>query len=368
MRTLLPRCRLPLVVLALAVGWALAAGPVAVAQQTQTPTELWEEYPLAPEPDRSQSTDTSQPPDGSRGDAPARGDESGSAASDDGSFPLVPVVLALYLLLLVLALGVGLLLRRARVPGGLRGRFDAIRNALPQPNLAAAAIPRQPREVTKMPGSPLPSADRSKGSDGAGKPPRAPKPKSPTAARKPPTKPAKPPGAVKLEKLPKPIGPSKPGGAAKPPERAKPAGAARGPKPARLAKPKPPARIKPRTQTRSDKRSASPRPELRPVEEQPSVAQREPSRRTLTCAIYVWRDGHVADFYAVAFGLQGRDWIFERSPRFLWPAEDAPDEAYVAHAILVNALVRAGWRLVGREGAWYRQVFERAIEPASERP
>jgi hypothetical protein len=374
MRPLLPRCRLPLVVLALAFGWALAAGPVAVAQETQTPTELWEEYPLAPEVDRSKSTDTSQPPDRSRGDAPARADDSGSAASDDGSFPLLQVVLALGLLLLVLAVGAGLLPRDARVPTGLRRRFDAMRNALPQPNLAAAYIPREPREVTKMPGSPLPSTDRSKGSDRAGKPPSAPRPKPPTAARKPPTKPAKPPTkpakpprAVKREKLPKPIGPAKPGGAAKPPERAKPASAARVPKPARSAKPKPSARIKPRTQTSRGKRSASPRPEPRPVEEQPPVAQREPSGRTLTCAIYGWRDGQVADFYAVAFGLQGRDWIVERSPRFLWPTEDVPDEAYVAHAILVNALVRAGWRLVGREGVWYRQVFERAIEPASER-
>ena len=87
----------------------------------------------------------------------------------------------------------------------------------------------------------------------------------------------------------------------------------------------------------------------------------------MTCSIFGWRDEEVADFYAVAFGLQGRDWIVERSPRFLWPAGDVPEEAYEAHATLVDALVRAGWRPVGKEGAWYRQRFERAIEPVSER-
>ena len=87
---------------------------------------------------------------------------------------------------------------------------------------------------------------------------------------------------------------------------------------------------------------------------------------TVTCSIFGWRDGEVADFYAVAFGLQGRDWIVERSPRFLWPAGDVPHEAYEAHATLVEALVRAGWHPTGYEGAWYRQRFERPIEPVPE--
>ena len=81
----------------------------------------------------------------------------------------------------------------------------------------------------------------------------------------------------------------------------------------------------------------------------------------MTCSIFGWRDGEVADFYAVAFGLQGRDWIIERSPRFHWPAGDVPDEAYEAHATLVEALVGAGWRPTGYQGAWYRQCFERAV-------
>jgi hypothetical protein len=85
----------------------------------------------------------------------------------------------------------------------------------------------------------------------------------------------------------------------------------------------------------------------------------------VTCSIFGWRDGEVADFYAVAFGLQGRDWILERSPQFSWPTGDVPAEAYVAHAKLVDALVRDGWRPVGSEGAWYRQRFERALEPVS---
>ena len=93
-----------------------------------------------------------------------------------------------------------------------------------------------------------------------------------------------------------------------------------------------------------------------------------PTRRKLTCSIFGWRDEWVADFYAVAFGLQGRDWIVERSPKFLWLGEETPGEAYEAHEILVEALLRAGWRRVGNDGAWYRQRFERSIETSPERP
>jgi hypothetical protein len=362
-----PRYRLPLVVLVLACSWALAAGPAAVAQETQTPTELWEEYPLAPEPDPSQSDNDAPQPDRSRADAPAPGEDSSNAASDDDSFPLLEVTLVLGLLLLTLAVGMGVLSREARRPTELRGRLEAIRDALPQPTLAAVYIHRKPQGVTTMPSSPSPGADKSKESDGAGKPPRAPKPKSkPSAApKKPSTRPAKPPAAVKLHKLPKPAGPAKPAGAAKPSNRAKHAGPARIPKPASSAKPKPTAPVESRTQTLGGTRSAAPRPNLRPVAEQPPVAQ---GGRTLTCSIYGRRDGQVADFYAVAFGLQGRNWVVERSPLFLWPAGDFPAEAYEAHAALVDALGRAGWRLVGDEGAWYRQVFEWALEPGDERP
>ena len=41
------------------------------------------------------------------------------------------------------------------------------------------------------------------------------------------------------------------------------------------------------------------------------------------------------------------NWIVERSPRFRWPAGDVPAEAYLAHATLVDALVREGWRPTG---------------------
>ena len=90
-----------------------------------------------------------------------------------------------------------------------------------------------------------------------------------------------------------------------------------------------------------------PRTNLRPVGEQSRpVATDAPNQKKLTCSIFGWRDGRVADFYAVAFGLQGRDWIVERSPRFFWPAGDIPREAHEAHAILVDALLRAGARWV----------------------
>jgi hypothetical protein len=82
----------------------------------------------------------------------------------------------------------------------------------------------------------------------------------------------------------------------------------------------------------------------------------------LTCSIFGWRDGTLADFYALASGLQGHDWIVERSPRFAWQGGDVPAEAHDAHAILVDALIQAGWRHVGSEGVWYRQRFERPVD------
>lgn len=250
--------------------------------------------------------------------------------------------LALILLLVGLASGIDVLSRGRRVPGLLRERLSAARDASPRHSLAL-------REARGAPTEPAPSgADRLKGPEAAGRPVIPPKPKA---------RPAKPAGAAKPHRAPKP------GGAAKPP------GAARVSKPARSAKPKPPSRMKPgaKPQTRKRKRSASPRANLRPVGEQSGpVATDAPNQKKLTCSIFGWRDGRVADFYAVAFGLQGRDWIVERSPRFFWPAGDVPREAYEAHAILVDALLRAGWRAVGNEGAWYRKRFERAVETAPE--
>jgi hypothetical protein len=178
--------------------------------------------------------------------------------------------------------------------------------------------------------------------DGGNKPSSPPKVKRLPIPKKPAGKPAKPAGAVKPRKISKPSPAGKPSGGAKSP------GALKLAKPGPLAKPR---------RTRSPSRRA----ELRPVDELSPGAR-------VTCSIFGWRDGEVADFYAVAFGLQGRDWIVERSPRFLWRAGDIPDEAYEAHATLVDALVGAGWRPTGYEGAWYRQCFERAIDPLSKRP
>jgi hypothetical protein len=70
----------------------------------------------------------------------------------------------------------------------------------------------------------------------------------------------------------------------------------------------------------------------------------------------------MADFYALASGLAGHDWIVERSPRFVWQGGDIPPEAYEAHALLVDTLIRAGWHHTGSEGVWYRQRFERPVE------
>jgi hypothetical protein len=355
MSRLLSRWRVLLVVVALAASWAIVSGQAAVAQ---TPTVLWEEYPLVPETEPTRGgNDREEAREGGGDGVPAPADE--TAAADEDSFPLLGAIAALGLLLLVLAFGMGVH-RRDWVPNGLRERLSALWE--PSPLYAAADVPPRapPGSVSKAPGG----SKRPKGTEVA-------KPSSPAKAKrlplpkKPPGKPAKPAGAAKPQRI------SKPPRSGKPSEAAKPPGAPKLPKPAPAAKPGPSARVKPPTKapTRRRTRSRSHRATLRPVDEQsPLVADPLPSGRTVTCSIFGWREGEVADFYAVAFGLQGRDWIVERSPRFHWPAGDFPDEAYEAHATLVDALVRAGWRPTGYEGAWYRQRFERVIEPVSARP
>jgi hypothetical protein len=258
------------------------------------------------------------------------------------------------LVLLVLAFGMGVH-PRDRVPKGLRERFSALWEPSP---LYAAADARRRAPTGSVSQAPA-GAKRSKKPSSPAKAKRLPTPK------KRPGRPAKPAGAVKPQRV------SKPSPSGKPPEMAKPPGALKLSRPAPAAKPGSSTRVKAPTKapTRRRTKSRSHRAELRPVDEQSTlIADPTPIGRTVTCSIFGWRDGEVADFYAVAFGLQGRDWIVERSPRFLWPAGDVPDEAYEAHAVLADALVRAGWRPTGNDGAWYRLRFERTIEPVSERP
>jgi hypothetical protein len=241
----------------------------------------------------------------------------------------------------------------------------------PQPaKPATAARPAgtaKPLGATKPPGPAKPA--------GGAKPPGARKPAravKPAGTPKPPGV-AKPPGAAKpaAAKPPgvaKPAVPTKPYGAPKPAGVSKPAAAVKRPEPARSAKPIHPTPRKRGLQRRahSPDRSLGPRTEPRPFTEQSqSVARQAPVARKLTCSIFAWRDGQIADFYAVASGLQGHTWVIERSPRFAWVVGDFPAEAYTAHASLVSTLLRAGWRSVGFEGAWYRQCFELPIESPS---
>jgi hypothetical protein len=232
------------------------------------------------------------------------------------------------------------------LPGRLLGRAVATREAPPR---EAPGEPRTELSTRRRKPRPEPPSAPAAGKRGqaAGKPS---KPGKPAAHRKPSrTKPS----------APKPQAPAKP-------RASKPAGAAKPQKPPRPAKPKPATRKKPRAQRhpRAVERTPSFRTVPRAVDERASRAAPERTERKLTCSIFGWRDGRVADFYAVASGLQGRDWIVERSPPFEWLAGEPPAAAYEAHATLVNALLRAGWRPVGSEGAWYRQRFELPVAGA----
>jgi hypothetical protein len=378
------------------VAAALVFGETAVAQETQTPTELWEQYPLDPEP--SQPGDEAPQPRDQRDDgAPAVGGDGDAAATDEEPFLLLQLVLALSLILLGVAGALGLFTRRLQVPKRLSERLGATRQASPRYRLRSVAASRKPRaefagEPAKLP---KPKTAHEKPSlhtappakpAGAGKPSgavSAPKPARPAKPKPPPAKPAgagKPSAAVSAPKPARPAKPKppptkpakpKPPPAKPKPPPAKPAGAGKpsaavsAPKPARPAK-SAPAQEMPRVTRlpRTRERSPGARTRLRSVREQsrPHAAV-APAKKKLKCSIFGWRDGQIADFYAVAWGLQGHNWVVERSPRFEWVAGETPPAAYEAHAVLVAALRRSGWRPVGGEGAWYRQRFEREIDP-----
>jgi hypothetical protein len=412
------------------VAAALVFGETALAQEPHTPTELWEQYPLDPEP--SQPDDEAPQARGQRDDgAPAVGGEGDAAATDEEPFPILQLVVALSLILLGAALALGVFTRRLQVPERLSERLGATRLASSRYSLRSVAASRTP------PGARLPHGPRARPgparsaavaearTEFAGEPAKLPKPmtahEKPSLRTAPPAKPAgagKPWAAVSAPKPARPAKPkpppAKPAGAGKPsaavrapkparpakpkPPPAKPAGAGKpsaavsAPKPAKPAKPKPPpakpagagkpsaavsapkparpAKSAPQEMPRvtrlprTRERSPGARTRLRSVREQsrPHAAV-APARKKLQCSIFGWRDGQIADFYAVAWGLQGHNWVVERSPRFEWVAGETPPAAYQAHAVLVAALRRSGWRPVGDEGAWYRQRFEREIDP-----
>jgi hypothetical protein len=337
----LHRSRFALVAVALAAAGALVCGDAAVAQQPQTPTELWDEYPLNPEHEPSQPVDDPpQLPDSNGDDGPALGKESNTAGTNEDAFPLLQVVIALGVLLLgVVWMGV---LMRHRLTEGVRARFGAPRNLSqrdrPRPVAGRRPTPDLIKESRRNP-QPVPSAAVRKPSEVARESGKPPKPKAPSAAGKKHST-------------------RKPTGAAKPVKPVKP------PRPSRPTKPKPPAPKKPVVVHLPTARERSPtsRTGRGAVNEQPTpVAAGVPAERKLTCSIFLWRGVRFAGFFARASAPQGRQWIVERSPRFEWHAGDTPAEAYDAHAILVDALLRAGWRSVGREGVWYRQRFELSV-------
>lgn len=158
------------------------------------------------------------------------------------------------------------------------------------------------------------------------RPAAAPKPKPEPKARKPVA--SKPPAAKELE-LPKP----------------KPASSSAIPKPQASPAPKP--------------KPAPPRKS--PRKERPRLADAKAKHRPVeTCVTVWWREGMRSDFYAVATGGNGREYIAARSPEFEWAGGDVPPEAALAHHLLVVMLADDGWRPVDTEGPWYRRRFERS--------
>jgi hypothetical protein len=388
-----------LVALVLAAATALVWSDIAVAQQSEPPTQLWEQYPLEPEKDSPQPASGGAQGSDPRSDgAPVGGDDGGAAATTDGEgFPLQPIVVALAVLLLFLLPSVGIWAYGRHVPGatlperlrgglnrvpvalgGFRGSPAADRprsvrlreriGAVRRPSLLDWSRPEPTARGLQLSFSGYGSHSRHPSAEPTGREDereRRPEPVSESpdlaGARDKPARPRRPKVRApaqkqRLAQKPRP---------AKPPQPAKP------PKPVRPAKP-----------VRSAEHAASPVPK-RPVSGPPPKHKPTPKKvrgekgrgrgqrqlvdagtlteRKLTCSIVWLRDGPVSDFYALAIGLQGHDFVVGRSPEFEWLGGDVPAEAREAHAILVDALVRDGWRPVGSEGAWYRQRFVRPV-------
>jgi len=298
--------RILTIALALAAATAFLGAGFALAQQSQTPTELWQEYPLQPEPG------TQEPASGGAqvgeepgaGGAPADGGAGGpTAAADEGGFPLLPIVVAL---LLVLLPGLGLLAHGRGLPGsvllsGARSRLSRLPVALGGfRDVPAAARSRSVRLRERVGAVRRPSlldrprpglsvrklgvGFRDEGSDRRYPPAMARReqqrglgPEAPREAARPAAKPAKP----RKPKAPAPAAKKRP--AEKPPP-AKATQAAKPPKPSRPAKR---ARSADQRAVAAPKRSASPPPPKRkrpspkqaPVEQEPV---REPELPKLT--------------------------------------------------------------------------------------
>ena len=360
MTMLLPRFCFLLAAITLAAAGGLVHGETALAQQPRNPTELWEQYPLDSEQERSPSENEAPSSRDTSERAPAVGNDSEGATTDGELFPLLPIVVALSVIFLGVSIGAGVLARNRQAPERLRERFGATRQVVggsrrlhfaaglpagpPEP-LAQIANPPTDKNLSEHKSPPLPKLSTRPKRPPPGNAPRVAKPVSPTE----PVKPARPVPA-KSAKASKPVGVPSPAKARKPP------------KPPRPSKPKPGA---PRTfgvGPNPARRERIPNLSLAGAprnQHSPSRAAGPSAQRNLVCSIFGSRNGRFADFYALAAGAGGRQWIVRRSPWFEWLAGEPPAEAYEAHDILVDELLRDGWRLVGVEGAWYRQRFER---------
>lgn len=148
------------------------------------------------------------------------------------------------------------------------------------------------------------------------------------------------------------------------------------PKARKTAASKPPAakdveppKPKPKAASNSatSKPQASPAPKPKPSPARKSARKERPRlvdakvlhRPAETCVTVWWREGTRSDFYAIATGANGREYIAARSPEFEWVGGDVPPEAALAHHLLVVMLADDGWRPVDTEGPWYRRRFER---------
>lgn len=316
---------------------ALVAAAGAAAQTEQTPTVLWEEYPLAPVQTPPAGEERGGEPQPAAGDrdvgTPARGVEKRTPVRDD--LPVLPIAAASAVLLVLLLAATGVLVRgglgvnapglRRRLRSSLLGGFPHAVSRVGLAGTSLAAFPGQLLEKAQPSRTPrrfTGARVRFARADGRPRggariagvstkpPPKKPAPAKPPAAKEPVTPPKRTPA---------------------PPVRAMPTVRKKPPK-------DPPGRPRKRT------------------EAEPPAPREEPKE---TCVIVWRREGVVSDFCALASHPERGEYVVAASPGFAWPGGEIPPEAWQAHGRLITILAEGGWRLVGTEGPWYRRRFER---------
>jgi hypothetical protein len=418
------RRRLALALL-LAAFLALAATASAQEQEPQSPTELWEEYPLTPTTGRqgqsppARATEQMPTVTAPSNPAPTRPRPAAAVPEDVATDirSLLPIIA--FALVIWAAIAAAFRLEAVRA-GALQQRAGRVPMKRLEKGALALLVERGDRDQRHVPAVPLladgargqkqapadagPASQKtraSKGSVPSGAPladkhlpgPGPPGDKKVAAAGPPAGKSvvpeARPPGKevsgevhalderrstpVPAEKL---VASGPPAGKSVVPERRRPEKEPVGEPHSRaerasapVVKLVPASQPTPVSAPRGKRGGRAPRAEPTPAparRSRPASGAAEPGARFETCVIEQWRGYVGSDFFAMVVSPRGSNYVVGRSPMFPSRGDETPPEtgrAAEVHADLVERLVEGGWEPYGESVPWYRMSFRRRLRP-----